>query len=420
MKRTKTNEIPQAKLSLFLDVREVKRSKQNRLDGTYPVKIRIWDTDAKAVKLRNTGIAMSAEDFKAAMKPRPRTIDQPNRDLLNESLGKFASALKEIEQFTFDALERKVSVPNGESQNIFWLYKVRVQDLTERKQIGTAEMYRLASLSLQRYTKSEKVLIGAITPKWLQGYEDYMVDIGRSLTTVSMYIRTLRAIFNDAIANNEVKQEYYPFGKRKYVIPGSRNVKKALVPAQLRQLWDVKPETEEQSRARDFFFFSYASNGMNIKDIAHLKFADFNEDSFSFLRAKTQNTKKERQIAITVYLNDITRTVIERHGNNPSSSQYVFPIINDGMSATEMFKASQNFTRSINQNIKKLCIANSMQVVTTYWARHSYATVALNKGASMEMMREALGHSSMTTTLNYFAGFGDEAKRKVASSVLDF
>jgi site-specific recombinase XerD len=98
----------------------------------------------------------------------------------------------------------------------------------------------------------------------------------------------------------------------------------------------------------------------------------------------------------------------------------VFPIISEGMDADKQHRAINNFTTYVNQHIKKLCKANSLPVVTTYWARHSFATVAVLKGASMEFMRESLGHSDMKTTLNYFAGFDDEAKKELAVSIMDF
>jgi len=90
------------------------------------------------------------------------------------------------------------------------------------------------------------------------------------------------------------------------------------------------------------------------------------------------------------------------------------------MSAQVQFKAVQNFTRYVNQHLAKLCKANDLPIISTYWARHSFATVAVRKGASMEFMRESLGHSDMKTTLNYFAGFDDEAKKELALSIMDF
>jgi integrase/recombinase XerD len=99
----------------------------------------------------------------------------------------------------------------------------------------------------------------------------------------------LRAIFNKAIAENEIRTDIYPFGNKKYKIPASKNTKKALSKEQLKKLLEYVPKNEFQKKARSFWFFSYSCNGMNIKDIALLKFKDIQEGAVRFYRA--QNNK---------------------------------------------------------------------------------------------------------------------------------
>jgi hypothetical protein len=72
----------------------------------------------------------------------------------------------------------------------------------------------------------------------------------KSLTTVSMYLRALRAVYNKAIEENEIEQEFYPFGKRKYQVPATKNTKKALSKEQLRILFNAKIESPEQEKAK--------------------------------------------------------------------------------------------------------------------------------------------------------------------------
>ena len=79
------------------------------------------------------------------------------------------------------------------------------------------------------------------------------------------------------------------------------------------------------------------------------------------------------------------------------------------------------FTRFINQHIKVLAEQNNLpSEISTYWARHTFATMSVNKGASLEFMREALGHSDLKTTQTYFAGFTNETKKQFAESLFDF
>jgi site-specific recombinase XerD len=273
---------------------------------------------------------------------------------------------------------------------------------------------------LKNYVGKSQLSFSSVTPKFLQQFEDDFLDRGRSSSSVGIYLRALRAVYNNAIQSGDAKLEQYPFGKGRYVIPAARNVKKALTPKELRGLMDAKTATPEQDKARDFFFFSYASNGMNMKDIALLKWSQMETDRFTFIRQKTKRTKKDKQQPLTVFLTEFHSETLEKHGTDPKRSEYVFPILAEGMNAEHQHSKVKNFTRSVNQHLTKLCKTNDLQKVSTYWARHSFATVAVRKGASMEFMREALGHSDMKTTLNYFAGFDDEAKKEFASTIMDF
>jgi len=83
----------------------------------------------------------------------------------------------------------------------------------------------------------------------------------RSRTTVSIYLRALRTVFNTAIAEKEIDAENYPFGKRKYQVPSVKSVKKSLSKADLKILMQAEAKNSEQQKARDFLFFSYICNG---------------------------------------------------------------------------------------------------------------------------------------------------------------
>jgi integrase/recombinase XerD len=404
-------------VTITLDKR---RQKKN---GTFPVKLYVWDSGAKKGKYYGTRISLTTDEFEGAWEfttTKPRDTYKRLHNTLKSLRDDAQEHIDRMEHFTFEAFERKAQTPKGEAQNVFWHYAKRVDEMKAAKQIGTGNNYSLAAKSLKEYAGADTLLFKAVTPKFLQGFEDHMVNKGRTLTTVSMYVRTLRTIYNDAIAANDAKVEDYPFGRRKYVVPASSNKKKALTRQQLRALLDAPAATPEQERARAFFYFSYASNGMNMKDIALLKWSQVEADRFTFTREKTKRTKKDKQAAITVFLTEYHRDIISRYGNDPKGVDYVFPIVSEDMDADKRHRAINNFTTYVNQHIKKLCKANDLPTVTTYWARHSFATVAVLKGASMEFMRESLGHSDMKTTLNYFAGFDDEAKKELAVSIMDF
>jgi len=238
----------------------------------------------------------------------------------------------------------------------------------------------------------------------------------RSKTTVGIYLRNLRALFNNAIEQKDIDESIYPFGVKRYSIPTSNNIKKALDKIELKALFEANPENVYQQKAKDFWFFSYSCNGMNIKDIALLKHSDMDIDKFTFERAKTSNSTREN-IPITVYLNDFTNGVIKTYGN--SSSVYLFDIVNDRMTSEEKYKAVKNFTRYINQHLKAMCKVNGLPENTTcYSARHSFASNFVNNGASVVDAMEYLGHSNITTTQNYLKSLS--SKDNQTNTMMDF
>lgn len=101
---------------------------------------------------------------------------------------------------------------------------IKILELQGR--IGTSESYFTSLnslLSFKRYLRFED-----ITKQFLYEYEKWMADKGVSMTTVGIYLRNLRAIYNIEIAEGRLPEQSYPFGKRKYVIPTGVRVKKAL------------------------------------------------------------------------------------------------------------------------------------------------------------------------------------------------
>jgi integrase/recombinase XerD len=91
------------------------------------------------------------------------------------------------------------------------------------------------------------------------------------------------------------------------------------------------------------------------------------------------------------------------------------------MGELEKQRRTQNFTKFINQHIKK--IAETIGVTTdisTYWARHSFTTNAIRSVASMEFIQESLGHKDMKTTMNYWGGFEESVKRDISEKIMDF
>jgi integrase/recombinase XerD len=157
-----------------------------------------------------------------------------------------------------------------------------------------------------------------------------------------------------------------------------------------------------------------------LRNLAKLAFRDLHGTYFSFLRHKTIRTTKEDPKPIIVPMTDYVKWVIEKYGNKKGRpGDYVFPIFTPGMNAKERHRVSQNFVRFINQHMKKLANSVGMDIKGTMEARHSFSTQVTRK-QGMEFAQEALGHTTLNTTQNYFAGFQNETKKEMADMLMNF
>jgi site-specific recombinase XerD len=413
-------------VNLYLDTR---RKKENR---SFPIKIRVYDGTTKKARLYTTDFDLIEKDYNRIFFPdkgqRFRKEETEIREDLEGLKNYYSDKIKSLKIFTFEAFEKSIEIKSGDLSDAFYHYDAYIKQLKDSDRIGTASSYDLSMKSLKSYLKAKKgkepkkLLFQDITVKFLNDYETWMTTNNKSFTTVGIYLRGLRVIFNWAIELKNIEQDLYPFGVKRYEIPASTNPKKAFDSTQLQTLFQVKAETPEQEKARDFWFFSFVCNGMNMKDILHLKWKNLDDGQIIFVREKTKRTKKANSRPIQVPLTDFAKSFIEQYGTkegNPNG--FIFPILDEKMTAEKLHSVKSNFIRFINQHIKQLAKANGLTAdISTYWARHSFATTAVRKKASLEFVSEALGHSDLKTTKNYFAGFEDKTKKEILEDITDF
>lgn len=410
-------------IGLYLDTRREKKGQK------YPVKLRVYANKLNKKKLYSTKFEFTIKEFKSIWETiKPRKEYKESRRKLQAIETNAENVAKELDPFSFEKFEKKLYLKSGQGEDIFFQYNVIINKNKDFDKIGNASIYELSLKSLKAFIKHrtgkepKNLKFIEINKFWLDSYENYMLNtLGRSRTTISMYLRALRSVFNTAIRENEIPPEIYPFGKSGYKIPAVRNVKKSLNKEQLKQLFEAKPQTPEQEKAKDFWFFSYACNGMNIKDISLIKYEDLKDNKLIYYRAKTINTSKVI-IPITIYLNDFTTSIIEKYGNKDKSPKnYIFSIINDKQTPEIKRKKIKNFTSFINQHLKKLAINIDLPAeISTYWARHTFSTISMRNGASVEFISEALNHSNIKTTQNYLDGFEDEVKKEFSNNIMNF
>lgn len=380
------------------------------LDGTCSVKIKV--TYNRKRKYYSTDINLTPEDFEKVMNAKRRTAEQKKiKKKLDFYLNKAEKALEALTVFTFSLFEEAYIESRDVDNSVSFAFDKQIERFKLNDQIGTAVTYECAKNSLMTFKKN--LAFADVTPDFLMKYEKQMKNEGKSVTTISMYLRSLRAVFN----RQNIDKSIYPFGKKedkKYKIPSSKNVKKALTLEEIALIYnyEAEPKTMEDM-AKDYWLFMYLSNGMNVKDLCLLKWSDISENTLTYVRAKTRTTDKEVK-PITVALKPETLEIIKKWGQlSINKDAYVFPHLNNDMTAERQRQVYQQVTKNINKYIKRIAKAVGInKEVTTYYARHSFATVLKRSGANISMISDLLGHSSLAVTESYLSGFESDQIHK--------
>ncbi len=156
--------------------------------------------------------------------------------------------------------------------SLSWSYQQYIRKLIREDRISSAVAYHCSYVSLRSFNGNVSLL--DIKPHFLQAYEQYALTNSLSKTTIGIYLRPFRVVFNDVIDKGLLSKETaYPFGRRKYQIPAAKGKKKELDLQDVERIYfyECSKENSSEEMARDFWLFSYFANGMNPRDIAFIK-----------------------------------------------------------------------------------------------------------------------------------------------------
>ncbi|MFX0555805.1 tyrosine-type recombinase/integrase [Maribacter sp. CXY002] len=315
-----------------------------------------------------------------------------------------------LKVFSFDAFESEFLDERNTADSVSFAFDKYIANLKLESRIGTAVSYNCAKNSISTFKKD--LTFAEVTPTFLKKYENWMLINENSVTTVGIYLRSLRAIYN----LQNIDKSIYPFGngKNKYSIPTSKNTKKALTVDEIASIYNYEavPQSNREM-AKDYWLFLYLCNGMNVKDFCLLKWQDIEDDMLSYKRAKTERSQKESK-RISVALKPETLDIIKKWGQ-PSINKdaHIFPHLRAKMNAEQQRATYQQLTKLINKYMKQVVSDIGIDKnVTTYFARHSFATVLKRSGAKIEMISELLGHSNVSVTESYLDSFENDQIQK--------
>ena len=373
--------------------------------GELPIKIRICKD--RKTRYINLGVSTKAEywDFE---KNQPKSIC-PDREWLEKLIASKVSEVRskivelksENKEFTATTLVEQVQ-SKPKMMTVGALFLQYLQDLEQEKRTGYWLSIRQTYNSLIKFNRHLDIPFSEMDCNWLRKYEIWQKKQGKSENTIGIRLRNIRTIFNLAINLGFIKQEDYPFRKFKVSRLHQETVKRALSKEEILSVikYPVDGKDFYTRLAVSLFTFSYFMGGINFVDMAFLTEKNIMEGRLVYRRKKTAKL-------INLPLQEEARLVLKRYKNN--GNPYLFPILSN-LHKTEQQRLNRlhKVITKVNKALKAIGEELNIPIkLTTYVARHSYATVLKRAGVPTSIISESLGHSSEKITQIYLDGFGN-------------
>ena len=250
---------------------------------------------------------------------------------------------------------------------------------------------------------------------------------------LSLRFRTLRAVLNKAIGTGEMPASVYPFARtdgepNKFQV-GKFDLstkKRAISRADVRKLEALEPATDRHRLAHDVFIFSFYCNGINHVDLGQLRWQDVSGPAgaqrLTYVRQKTKGKKKHKQGEEMALLAPAAAILDKyRPFTHAGPESYIFPILDSAkhQTAQQIKNRLHKSIGQINQDLTELGkMAGITTPLTTYVARHSFATALKNAGTATAVISQAMGHSSEAVTAIYLDSFGSDIMDSARAALL--
>jgi integrase len=270
---------------------------------------------------------------------------------------------------------------------------------------GSASKHKSLRSRLSQY-RTLNIRLDEIDLAFLRDFELFLRRIGNANNSIATKFAIFKAAYNRALAEEQFVTKSNPFSKFKVGSLWTKTRKRAITKEDVQKLMGLKIEPSHQTEYRDFardvFLFSYFTAGINFTDISSLRYCDIVNRRISYSRNKTQKLLSFRLMPRAL-------EIIEKYSRSGhSSDDYIFPILDRRIHVTpqQIFNRTHKTLRKINRELKVLGEMIGLQIpLTTYVARHTYATVLKRSGVNIAIISESLGHSDLSTTQIYLDSF---------------
>lgn len=388
-------------------------------DGYYPLVIQLLHKRRKRVIY--TPYRLREENFE---KKKAQVINRRGSKVL---------LAKEINEYLYTALgyleviisNLQIQKPDYSVEDVVDSFKLSQNDISledyfnkiinlqkDERRFGTASAYKSTLMCICKFSKDFRhIYFEDITVKWVNDFYSYLHKSTLSVNSINFYFRIFRAVYNRALSEGiPGVNASSPF--KHISLKSAVTAKRAIDTLDISTIAKSRFPTNQQLEfTRDLFLFSFFSRGMPFVDMFLLKKSNISNNVIYYFRRKT---KQPLQIKIITPL----QKIIDRYYNE---TEYVLPLMDP--EGGPIYKQYRSRLRRYNNDLKKIsCLLNLNSPLTSYVARHSWATMAKKSGIPVSVISEGLGHKSEKITYTYLASLDpeviDSANEHVANLLL--
>ena len=385
-------------------------------NGEHPLMIRVCKDGKK--KYVSLGVSVKPQywDFE---KNRPKR-NCPNKEQINtlikEKEQKYSEQILDFssrnKDYTLTTLLETVDL-SVKAKTVNGLFIEYIEQLKKENRIGYALSVRQVYSSLVKFNGHLDIYFQEIDVNWLKNYEFWLRGQKLAENTIGIRLRTLRVVYNLAVTEGLVKSDNYPFRKYKVSRLHTITAKRAITKEQVKQIMSYNTGSScfYKKLAVDMFAFSYLMGGINFTDMSLLTNDNINNDRLIYIRQKTKKT-------IILPLSEQAREIIDKYRD--SKRKYLFPIL-DNRSRTGIHVKDRIYDvlANVNHHLNEIGKSLGLELkITTYVARHSYATVLKRAGVPTAIISESLGHSSEKVTQIYLDCFENKQVDEAMKNLL--
>jgi integrase/recombinase XerD len=340
------------------------------------------------------------------------TKNHPSYQLENEMLLKLKARGLEIirsfqlkqTDFNLDEFEEEFRTTKKDNEvSVVEFFNEMIDEQMRSGKIGNANAYKDTIDSIIKF-KDKKLRFKDITSTFLVKYDVFLRENGNKNGGIAFKMRELRAVFNKARQRMVIPKEPYPFEVYKISKLKSDISKRALSIDEFKKFRDVDlTKYPTLLEAYHYFMFSIYTRGMNFQDMMHLKWSDIQNNRIHYTRSKTKGK-------FNLEIIGKTQAILDYYKAQNRPTNYVFPILlKKNLTAKQIDNRKHKVLSRYNLKLKEIAKLVGVDTkLSSYVARHSFATILKMSGTPIEKISEMMGHADVSITMSYLKEFSNE------------